>query len=510
MRHQVFGSTVVAFVLSHMGVAIAADSTVPGDFATIQAAIDDAGTVAGDTITVSGNHAESNVMITKSVTVAGNGIGSTTIMLSGSEIGFRPLADGVTIRDLTIEGGAQAIRFEIANGTIDGTSIVGVEMLDQSSRGIEVHNLTTVTNLLIDQSEFIDNNNVNSGLRVSSSGHLDGVEVRDSVFDGNTIGFYVANDGATSTARDILITGSTFQNINVGQGTAIFVEEFQDALIEQNTFIDNRRDIQIFKWYQASVPVSNVIIQNNTMSNTSNAVFAIFNAEHSSGQTEFDGVTFANNTASGIGLGAVYAGAHSTSPSLGGIGWDTVAVNCNSFLDIPSANGQGVRFFNPTGVVGQELGGASIDVAKNWWGTDVEADIIDLFENPAITSHQPTLAAAPTAFCQSIAVVLDIKPGSDPNAINPDGKGVIPVAILTTADFDATTVDATTVRFGPSEAEPARRGRIKDVDGDNDDDLILHFRTQETGITDGDVEACLTGLTTGGESIAGCDVIVTR
>ena len=44
-------------------------------------------------------------------------------------------------------------------------------------------------------------------------------------------------------------------------------------------------------------------------------------------------------------------------------------------------------------------------------------------------------------------VVIDIKPGSETNPVNVKSKGVIPVAILTTADFDATSVDHTTVVF---------------------------------------------------------------
>ena len=35
-------------------------------------------------------------------------------------------------------------------------------------------------------------------------------------------------------------------------------------------------------------------------------------------------------------------------------------------------------------------------------------------------------------------VAIDIKPGSDPNCFNNDGHGVIPVAILSSTDFDAT------------------------------------------------------------------------
>src|SRR5207248_3131225 len=44
-------------------------------------------------------------------------------------------------------------------------------------------------------------------------------------------------------------------------------------------------------------------------------------------------------------------------------------------------------------------------------------------------------------------VGIDIQPGISPNLINLKSKGVIPLAILTTATFDATTVDPSTVCF---------------------------------------------------------------
>ena len=42
---------------------------------------------------------------------------------------------------------------------------------------------------------------------------------------------------------------------------------------------------------------------------------------------------------------------------------------------------------------------------------------------------------------------IDIKPGSDPNPINPGSNGLIPVAILSSEDFDATTVDPATIEL---------------------------------------------------------------
>ncbi len=106
-----------------------------------------------------------------------------------------------------------------------------------------------------------------------------------------------------------------------------------------------------------------------------------------------------------------------------------------------------------------------------------------------------------------IEVDIDIKPGSDPNSINTKSRGVIPVAVLTTDDFDATTVDAFTVAFGPGGAAPVHNGHIEDVDSNGDSDLVLHFRTQDTGIAVGDTEACLTGQTLGGAEFEGCDAV---
>lgn len=107
-------------------------------------------------------------------------------------------------------------------------------------------------------------------------------------------------------------------------------------------------------------------------------------------------------------------------------------------------------------------------------------------------------------------VLIDIKPGSDPNSIQPSDRGMIPVAILTTGDFDATAVDADTVRFGPNEAAKAHQNaHIKDVDGDGDLDMVLHFWTLDTGIAPGDTEATLTGQTVNGIAIKGTDAVNT-
>jgi hypothetical protein len=112
-------------------------------------------------------------------------------------------------------------------------------------------------------------------------------------------------------------------------------------------------------------------------------------------------------------------------------------------------------------------------------------------------------------------VEIDIKPGGGPNPIKLSNKGVIPVAVLASDSFDVTDVDVTTLEFGPSGGNPAHdltnptvyADHLQDVNGDGFTDLVSHYRTQGTGISGGDTEACLTGQITGGVSIRGCDSV---
>ena len=154
-------------------------------------------------------------------------------------------------------------------------------------------------------------------------------------------------------------------------------------------------------------------------------------------------------------------------------------------------------------------------------GVDCDNDgIIDLFEgDPLVCSIASSGAGISDAIISlveaaaeptEIQVTIDIKPGSDPNSINLKSKGIIPVAILSTDTFDATTVDPLSVSFGPNEATEAHgKGHIEDVNADARLDLVFHFRTQETGIACGDLSASLTGETFAGDTIQGSDTIRT-
>jgi hypothetical protein len=117
-----------------------------------------------------------------------------------------------------------------------------------------------------------------------------------------------------------------------------------------------------------------------------------------------------------------------------------------------------------------------------------------------------------TLYQLGIAVEIDIKPGSDPNPINPGSNGLVPVAIFSSPEFDATQVDPTSVSLAGASVAVRGKGKSmaheEDVNGDGLVDLVVQVETQ--GFNDlgagGTVE--LTGTTFGGENIVGYDEII--
>ena len=88
-------------------------------------------------------------------------------------------------------------------------------------------------------------------------------------------------------------------------------------------------------------------------------------------------------------------------------------------------------------------------------------------------------------------VTIDIRPGSAANPINLGAQGVLPVAVLTTNDFDARQFDpemahltdaATDMALGCVGAM-AERWVWDDVNGDRRPDLVFFFRISELNFT---------------------------
>ena len=96
-----------------------------------------------------------------------------------------------------------------------------------------------------------------------------------------------------------------------------------------------------------------------------------------------------------------------------------------------------------------------------------------------------------------LEATIDIKPGWDPNTVNPRNRGRIPVAILSTKDFDASSqVDQNSLTFGSTGNEESLvscNRRPRDVDGDGLKDVMCYFRIRSTGFQCVDTEGILKG-----------------
>src|SRR5206468_7477500 len=106
---------------------------------------------------------------------------------------------------------------------------------------------------------------------------------------------------------------------------------------------------------------------------------------------------------------------------------------------------------------------------------------------------------------------IDIKPGGVPNSINPRNKGTVPVAVLSSATFDAPSqVDRTSLTFGRTGGEPSFAffsNVPEDVNGDGYLDLVCHFDTQATGFQPTDIQGVLKGKTVTGTPVVGRDSV---
>jgi hypothetical protein len=89
-------------------------------------------------------------------------------------------------------------------------------------------------------------------------------------------------------------------------------------------------------------------------------------------------------------------------------------------------------------------------------------------------------------------------------------RSPLTIVILGSDTFDVQDVDGSTIEFGPDSATVThRRGpHLKDINDDGRPDLLMHFRTSDTGIVCGDFSATLQALTADGSPVTGSAPIV--
>jgi hypothetical protein len=154
----------------------------------------------------------------------------------------------------------------------------------------------------------------------------------------------------------------------------------------------------------------------------------------------------------------------------------------------------------------------SIDLAGNARFLD-DPDVLDTGSGGA--SGLPIVDLGAFEYAVSTRTVLiDIKPGSYPNSINLGSNGVVPAAILSSAEFDATAVDVQSVFLAGAGVAVRGNGNrymshAEDVNGDGLLDLVIQVETENLNPDEfQDGYAIISGETIDGVAFQGLDEIV--
>jgi nitrous oxidase accessory protein NosD len=456
-------------------------------FCSIQDAIDAA--TAGDTINVAAGTYSENVVIDRTLSlIAGS---SPVINAGGTSTTPNVIGIAIAANDVTVDG------FTVINarGNNSGGIYVGGTFVGET-RGLRG---VTVKNCTVHDSNFgIYPWGTGSG-NANVVDHNTVFDIYDDMSGGGGIGIVLWDEGAGAVGNsDNEVTNNTVYNCD-RQG--IFLGSGDDVPNDNNEISGNivhdnglntawdGHGIQLY--YAAANTISNNEIYNHTAA-------AWFQA----------GVMLNYSNDNAISGNNIYDN------KLGVALYTNTGVNTIHFNNITGNTDKGVGNWDYAILV---------DATCNWWGDisgpycpygnlDGKGDEVSY----AVDYDPWLLGPAPDGPCAN-DIYIDIKPGSDPNSINPKSKGVIPVAILSTSGWDAPNqVDTESLTFGPTGDEDSlhRRGRAgvpncgeEDVNGDGYLDLVCHFNTQPAGFECGDTEGILKGYTVDGVPIEGSDSV---
>ena len=117
-----------------------------------------------------------------------------------------------------------------------------------------------------------------------------------------------------------------------------------------------------------------------------------------------------------------------------------------------------------------------------------------------------TVTVDPGETVQLVRVSIDIKPDGTPNTINVKSDKTVTVALLGSSTFNVSTVDKSTLRFGPTLQAPIK-AFLQDVNKDTIMDLLSQYKVPPLGFKTTDTQGSLTGLLQDGTPFMGRDSV---
>jgi len=421
---------------------------------------------------------------------------STEAIIDGSVNGLSGIivitADSVVLDGLEIKGGkGDMIDSETSiptSGTVIRYNIIHDSIFSPGDEGMQ---LRACTNCLVEFNHVF--NIAQDGINMccdSTGSTIQSNEVHDSFSENAAI--YVYN--STHMTIECNLVYDVYNNDGIKLGTKSGGDaSLTGGSILYNVVHDTAQD-------GISVYMSDTLVDGNEVYNSTSENGAIYVA------WAVGGITISNNAVHDNALdtgkwgdpGAIMIGTS--------VNAETVHVNYNNI----SGN-------SPNGVTNKAT--AMLNAKNNWWGAADGPSSVGPGSGDSVSTKvdfdpwlvEPQVIVNPCWPPQVIEVGIDIKPGSDPNSINPQSKGKIPVAILSAENFDAPNeVDWDSLTFGPTEDEDSLAfcsPSPEDVNYDGLDDLVCHFDAQSAGFECGDEWGYLKGQTGDGVPIEGGDSV---
>jgi len=391
-------------------------------YPTIQAAINAAS--PDDIISVGAGTYDENLDINKQLTIQGVGKGidpltNTIIDPSSGSYGIY-IHQPVNLKDLRVTGApSHGIRIERSSiGRLDfsGVTWENIASSGNGERGVEIHNDTDVSNMVITNCEFVSN--VAQGLRTASNVVVNGLVITDSTFNGNSYGIYLQG-----TINGVTILRSEFNNSTYYGGYMTETGPLTNLVIEDSEFNNNVFGLVIWNEQDnTDITITSTLFQNN----------------------DKDGVFIGGNTLADV----LIQGSEVLNNDRLGLGYYGIDFNTDSGV----MNNVAVHYTN---ITGHTFGGgvrnsdavatAIVDATCNWWGDDSGPGDVGPGSGDAVTDYVnfcPWLDSAyPSGNCSGGAPVIE------PIEISPN-----PVAqgtpTMLTANFTGPAGGTATIDWG--------------------------------------------------------------